>query len=346
MPATLTDSQKICFQRGLAAGAVSAKGFSDVALITGETEALGHGIYVDEASIEGLMGLLMGKSLPGYLTHEGAIFSDRLGKEIGFFSGFYRDGMKLKAQNFTFLNAFIKHDAEDYEKLVELAEKMPDQFGLSVVFSGRAVWVMEDGSEVDASEPMPEGALRGKPSVRFGSIESADFVKAPAANPDGLYSKRVDDAGKGMATETTSANTQTITLSVDHLSAKVEELTGALAAKETEYTAALAKINEQLAAKDSEISTLKASLAAKDAAIEQADKRATEAVAERDEAVKYDIRKAGVRAEDLPDTNANVTDEKKPETQDEKWAHYGKLHESDPVAAQKFYDENLRVFRR
>ena len=234
--------------------------------------------------------------------------------------------------------------ARGRHQLVELAEKMPEQFGLSVVFSGRAVWTMQDGSEVPADGPMPEGAMRGIPSVRFASIESADFVKAPAANPGGLYSRQVDAPAEGM-----SKDPQTITLTVDaELSAKVAELTGALAAKETEHAAALAKLTESLAAKDAEIASLKTTLAAKDAAIEQADKRATEAAAERDEAIKFDIRKTGVRAADLPDTSAPAGNEKPkdPQTADEKWAHYGKLMQDDPVAAQKFYDEHLRVFRR
>lgn len=336
MPATKEAFQKLCFQRSFAAGEVGAKGFSDVTLITGDREALGHGIFVDEKSIEGLMSLLMGKSLPGYLTHDGAIFSDRLGKEIGFFSGFYREGMKLKAKAFSFLNSFIKHDAEDYEKLVELAEKMPDQFGLSVVFSGNAVWTMEDGSEVDADEPMPEGALRGKPSVRFESIESADFVKAPAAN-DGLFAdgratkcdlcqapktvtlSRVvngksfsihlcDECGKAKFDEIAKMGA----MDVAPLAARIERIQRQVDGKPdgmpTE-TIALSAHNEALAAKTAEISALTEKLAA-----EQADKLALSeklAAAEKSlEAKSAAVEQADKKLTETSDQLSAVTKER------------------------------------
>lgn len=335
MPALSTESQKVCFQRGLAATVTDA-GLANVTLITGETEALGHGIYVDGKSIDGLMTLLMGRSIPGYLTHEGAMFGDRLGKEIGIFSGFYRDGNKLKAKQFRFLNSFVKNDAETHEKLVELARELPEQFGLSVVFSGRAVWAMQDGEEIDADVPMPEGALRGIPSVRFESIESADFVKAPAANPGGLFAAKVDESAEGMSTETTST-AQTITLSVDHLSAKVEELTGALADKDAEFDGALAKLNEQLAAKDAELAKLKTDHKAELDAVK----------AELAEALTFDIRKSGVRHDDAPSANTQEpTLLPEPAKSDrELWAQYHALAAKDAKLAEQFKAKHMTADR-
>jgi hypothetical protein len=338
MPAIADAPQKVCFQRGLAA-TVGKSGFSDVTLITGGSEALGHGIFVDEGSVESLMGLLMGKSLPGYLTHEGAMFGDRLGKEIGIFSGFYRDGLKLKAKTFRFLNAFIKNDVETYEKLMELAAELPEQFGLSVVFSGRLVWDMGEAGEVDADGPMPEGALRGMPSIRFSSVESADFVKAPAANPGGLFAKPVDGATNGMS-ETNAANSTTVTLSADASAEIVAGLTAKIAEKDAEITtfaavrSELAAVKEQLAARDAEFAKAKADhaaeLAAKDAKIAEIE--------------VFDMRKAGVRAEAAP--AANVTAAKTFATHDEKWAHYGELQKTDALLAQAFYEKELKFFTR
>lgn len=268
MPA-IQESRKICFERGLSASSVGAKGFSDVALITGGVEAAGHGIFVDEQSINGLMGLLMGKTLPGYLTHEGAIFSDRLTKEIGLFSGFYRDGLKIKAKQFSFLNSFVKNCADSYETLMELADKVPDQFGLSVVFSGEAVWPCEDGTEVSADDPRPDGCNAAMPSIRFNSVESCDFVKAPAANPDGLFQARVDDAAKGMA-ETIALSKHTEALAAKD--AAFADLKAQFDKLSTDHTAALAKKDEEhkaaLAAKDEETAELVAEHDAGVAALE------------------------------------------------------------------------------
>src|ERR1019366_4145760 len=77
------EAQKICFERRLSFGAVNSRGFEDLSLITGGVEALGHGLFVDEKSISELTKLLMGKTVPGYLTHNGLAQGDRLGQEIG-----------------------------------------------------------------------------------------------------------------------------------------------------------------------------------------------------------------------------------------------------------------------
>jgi septal ring factor EnvC (AmiA/AmiB activator) len=68
---------------------------------------------------------------------------------------------------------------------------MPDTFGVSLVFEAEVVFVFEDGTEIPADElsmEEQEKAVREFPSVRFRSIKSADFVDAPAANKNGLFS--------------------------------------------------------------------------------------------------------------------------------------------------------------
>jgi hypothetical protein len=328
MPAKV-EAQKICFQRGLAAGGVTKTGFSDVTIITGETEALGHGVYVDEGAIDGLMSLLLGKSLPGYLTHDGAMWRDRLGGEIGVFSGFYRDAdsLKIKAKTFKFLNSFMKHEQEEYETLVELAEIMPDQFGLSVVFSGDLVWVLENGEEVSAALPMPEGVKYEMPCVRFATVESADFVKAPAANPDGLFAAKVDVKPNGMA--------DTILL-VDHQQA--------FSALKSEHESALSALNKSiadaqvaLAAKESELSALSVKVGALEEAAKGHAAELAKIAGERDEAMKFDMRKAGVRHGDAPQGSAELPTQKTAFDSDrDRWAHYHALKEKDAFAAEEF----------
>lgn len=329
-----TDNRRVCFNRGLAAAKVTAGGFSDVTLIEGDREASGHGMFVDERSVDGLMGLLLGKSLPVYLTHEGALFGDRLGSEVGLLSGFYRDGLKLKAKQFQFFDAFKKHNVEEYDKLTELAEKMPEQFGMSVVFGGRLSWVLADGSEVDAGEkPMPEGALRGIPSVRFESIESCDFVKSPAAT-SGLFqaAAKVDAAQQGMAdTIALSAHNDALAAKdVEHKSA-LEALTkthsDALAALQKEHADALSKVNDALAAKDAEIAKL---------------------TAERDEAIKFDVRKSGVAPVDAGAPAAGSAQQlPEPAASDAaRWKQHAELAAKNPELAREFHAKFLRPRRK
>ncbi len=255
MPAT-QDNPRL-FETGLAYGAVTAKGLSDVSILTGGQEAGGHGFFLDEKSIDQLMGLCLGKSLPAYLTHED-VTKDRLGQEIGMFSGFYRDGLQLRAKNFTFTDAFMRHSPAEYETIAQLAAQFPDQLGISPVIRYAKAWVTDDGNEMDADEnERPYNALRELPSARIASIKSADFVKKAAANV-ALFSKKDQPIDKP---DTNMADTISLKDHTAALAAKDSEVTGfkdkhtaalaeiatlktahetALAAKETEKTAALA----------------------------------------------------------------------------------------------------------
>ena len=324
MPTLENEAQKVCFQRSFQFGAVSPDGFSDVTILTGGTEAEGHGLYVDEAAIAQAMALLMGKTLPAYLTHDDA-WEDRLGKEIGVFSGFYRDGLKIKAKRFSFLKSFMEHQAETHEKLVELAQVMPEQFGTSIVFQGNAVWPVEDGEDMDSSYPKPDGCMSDMPCIRFGKIESADFVKSPAVN-DGLFNAKVDGARNGntpMANETIALSAHTAALAAKDgelaaLSQQHKDAVTALEAKHaTAVTAFEAKINELTAASaklKTDIDGLNAALAAK--------------TQEAEDSAKYDIRKSGAPALEAA-LSAHSTKLPEPARTDaEKWNQYAALCEA------------------
>lgn len=327
MPTTpLPDaSQRICFETQLATAGVSPDGFSDISLITAEAEALGHGIWVDRKGVEQLAAMLVGKSLPSYVTHEGALYSDRLGKEIGLFSGisFDTEAGKLRG-NFKFFDSFKKHEAASYERLTELAETMPEQFGISIVFSGSAVWVMEDGSERPAltTEP-PEGALRKLPTVRFHSIESADFVKSPAVNAEGLFEKKpapVDAAGEGMENTTTFSQADVDALIAEKLDEQAETYAAERTELEDGHATALAAIAEEhqvaLSERDEKIDALEGELAEARAA--SADMLGTPPVEKID---------AGEDEIELPEPAA---------TDNERWNQYSGLAETDPEKAAAF----------
>lgn len=152
-------------------------------------EARGHGIYVDELSLGSALEVLGSTNLPAFITHKGALKEDRMLKQVGFFSGFYIDEGKLKAEKFRALESFRQDESESFNRLFDLASEMPDAFGLSLVFEADLVWVSEDGKEVSIKEDGGDRAVRDLPSIRFISISSADFVDEPAANEDGLFSK-------------------------------------------------------------------------------------------------------------------------------------------------------------
>lgn len=185
------------------------RGFmTDVSLIQ-VGEAKGHAMYIDEASLDSGLEVLGNGTLPAYVTHEDAM-DDRLLKEIGVFSGFYVEEGKLKAESFEALASFKSDEPEKYRRLFDVAEAMPDAFGLSLVFEADLVWITSDGAEVSISEGKPKDALRDLPAVRFQNIRSADFVDAPAANESGLFSERkniTSPEALKMATEETDKAT-------------------------------------------------------------------------------------------------------------------------------------------
>jgi hypothetical protein len=156
-------------------------------------EAKGHHMMISQKTLESSITLLLGKSLPAYVSHGGAS-GDRLLTEAGYFSEFYRDKDKIRANKFVALESFKKYEAEKYERLFEIAEVAPESFGVSIVFEGQLFWEMADGSEMgmDVGFEAPENARFSVPTVRPLAITSADFVDTPAAN-GALFSGKVDE---------------------------------------------------------------------------------------------------------------------------------------------------------
>jgi hypothetical protein len=318
----------------LAAFAADANGLSNPTVLS-VGEAQGHGFYVDEKSIEGAMRALLGKSLSSYLKHDGA-GKDRLGQEVGFLSGLYREGQKLKAKSFEYFDTFKKEAASTYGLLVEMAQKVPEQFGFSPVIEYNAVWVMGDGSEVSAAlgEKAPAGAIREIPSARILGVRSADLVKRPAVNLLGLLS--ADQALEQTSTPPAVMST-VATLSVTDHEAKIAELS-------TVNTAALA-------AKDGEISALTSALAAKDtehkAAMVKAVTDATAPLqAKLAEAETFDARKLGVAPVKLARIAALDAAMKAelpaPAAKDyDRWEQYTALLSESPEKAAKFKAAHL-----
>jgi hypothetical protein len=71
---------------------------------------------------------------------------------------------------------------KDRDKLFEMAETIPDTFGLSLSFDG------------------PDEKIKGKMFARCSEIYSTDIVSEAAANPSGLFSRKDDSGLKALET--------------------------------------------------------------------------------------------------------------------------------------------------
>ncbi len=142
----------------------------DVSLMT-VGEALGHDKFIDRTTLELTRAACNGDKLKAFINHS---LAPKITETCGYFYGLYisEDGTQLKAERFAFLDSFKKHHAADVESLLELAEKHPGDWGVSVSF--------------DPSTKQLNGRRYSRPQW----ILSADFVDDPAANPRGLFSRQ------------------------------------------------------------------------------------------------------------------------------------------------------------
>lgn len=337
MPTAANDH--VCFEQ-ISFAAVTPKGFSDVSILT-EGEALGHGVYVDERTIEQFTALALGKTIPAYLTHEDAM-EDRLGKECGMFSGFYRDGNRVRARNFVFLNAFIENEDEEYSTLVELAKNYPDQLGISPVMRVAFAWVLNDGSEVPAEGIRPENAVRDMPSLRVLGILSCDFVKTPAANV-ALFAAKVDGTDdKQPDLMATATNVIELSKHTEALSAKDAEI-ATLSAQHKDAVAALeAKHSEAIKAFEAKLAESTKALEAAASKESELTKALEAEKAARAQAEQYDIRKAGGEAIEARFSEIQKAMLPEPAKNDAgKWAQYAELEAKDKAAAAQFHAKYL-----
>lgn len=125
-------------------------------------EAKGHDVFVDEKSINQILQLAKQKpdGVKVKADHGTGILA-----VTGKLTNFRKDGEKIRADL-----ELMKSD-ENYDKFLEMADKMPNEFGLSVSTEAKS-------EEID-----------GKKFIRFVELESVDLVNNPAAN-NGLFSAK------------------------------------------------------------------------------------------------------------------------------------------------------------
>jgi hypothetical protein len=141
-----------------------------VSVIT-EGDALGHGVMIDAVSIVTIKDCAMmhPSGLKVMINHE-----DGIENTVGVLRNFVIDGIQLRADLQMLLSS------EYTAQVLEMAQVMPESFGMSISFSG------------DLEE------IGGLYYVRCMEIYSCDIVDMPAANPNGLFSAKVDTMQNAM----------------------------------------------------------------------------------------------------------------------------------------------------
>jgi hypothetical protein len=131
-----------------------------VSVITAGVEAKGHGIWIDQTSLE-----MVKASAETYV--DGLQVKSDHGSGFGEIEGVLRDfvidGNQLRA------DFHLIKSGEEYERICEMAEMMPSSFGLSIEFSG----VSEEIDDYRYARPV--------------EIYAVALVDQPAANPTGLF---------------------------------------------------------------------------------------------------------------------------------------------------------------
>lgn len=176
-------------------------------------EALGHGVMLDQKTLQQVVALgnaAGGKGLKVRFTHPG-MCSDGLGTLIGHATNFRVEGDKALCDIQLDESAKTSPKGDLYTYVLNLAEKNPADFGLSIVFSGPVVWVLDNGSEVDAiwscgEYQRPKNAIGGDlPLARVEKLYATDAVDEPAANRDGLFSAAFSATGSEKAEQAFAA---------------------------------------------------------------------------------------------------------------------------------------------
>jgi hypothetical protein len=212
----------------------------DVCMITGGLEAKGHGLQVDATTLKQIHECSEKKAkVPVRLDHGSGIKDTD-----GYLTNFRIIGNKVTA------DWHLLENHAETPKMLEMAARQPETFGLSVAFHGDPE--TKDGKTVYLDEKTKafytlgdRGAkkfLQPKDTrhARCTAMASCDVVTAPAACPGGLFSARVDTTRFDMPEE--AAPTQQEANPLDTILAKLE----AMEARFTEHEDAIEQIISHL----------------------------------------------------------------------------------------------------
>jgi hypothetical protein len=177
----------------------------------------GHGVMADNQTLIDVMNRIIEFGPRGVKVK--ADHWTGFDKIVGVIQNPRVEGDQLRAD----LHLLTRHPM--YEQIVELADRMPGSFGLSIAFSG----------SIEEKEKLPY--------VRVTELYSVDLVDEPAANPTGLFAVTVDPKnGENM----TMTEIKTAVLEALGVKQAVDETKAALDARTTERDALQAKLDESI----------------------------------------------------------------------------------------------------
>lgn len=154
-------------------------------------EALGHGMALDNTSIQQLvtLGNAAKQGVKSRFTHPG-LSSDGMGKLLGRLKNFRQEADKAVADLHLSSLAFKSPSGNLGEYVMDMAEQEPESFGMSVVIDTKRVWPLDNGMEIEAGsmEDRPANSTTQIPVARIHNFVACDAVDEPAANRDGIFS--------------------------------------------------------------------------------------------------------------------------------------------------------------
>jgi len=196
-------------------------------------EAKGHNLWIDSETLAQFQKLSTGFPNGVKVKSKHGTNFDAI---VGALKDFRIDGEKLLAD----LHLIQSHP--QFSHIVELAERLPGEFGLSASFE------------------YTKEAKDGKTFARPIWIDSVDMVDEPAANPSGLFSAKVDTSPEVM----NQPDDKTILDTIKGLFCK------------SEAKPDVTQLSVQLSAVQTEVTTLKAQLEAKGGELSKAQTRVAE----------------------------------------------------------------------
>jgi len=151
-----------------------------VSVITNGLIARGHDLTVDDTTLTQMQACAEAKGqVPVKVDHKSGAAA-----VCGFLTNFRQQEGKLKADWYL----LTSHPQKD--QILEVARRMPRGVGLSAAF---------------LQPEKPELTPDGKKAARCAELISVDYVTLPAANPDGMFSAKVDSNSTTMNPEILAA---------------------------------------------------------------------------------------------------------------------------------------------
>lgn len=177
-----------------------------VSVITSGLIARGHNLEVDGVTLSQMQQCAEAKGqVPVKVDHKSGAAA-----VCGFLTNFRQEENKLKA------DWFLLESHPQKAQILEVARRMPRGVGLSASF---------------LSPDKPERTKSGKAAARCEDLISVDYVTLPAANPDGMFSAKVDSPNTAMTPEEISALiTKTVSEAVAPLTEQITALQEQVAA--------------------------------------------------------------------------------------------------------------------